>query len=117
MIGVDIVYIPKIKKIIERNDNYIKRFFSDKEYEFFHTRDFKAEVIAANFAAKEALIKAIGIGLLDIDFRNISVLRKDNGKPYMEISDDRYSDLKTEVSISHDNDYAVGFVILKDGRL
>ncbi len=117
MIGVDIVYIPKIQKIMEKKENYINRFFSEKEHELFKTRSYSVETIAANFAAKEALLKAMGMGLLDIDFRNISVLREDNGKPYIEISDDRFLDVSVDVSISHDNDYAIGFVLLKDRRL
>ncbi len=110
MIGVDIVYIPKLKNIINKNKNFISRFFSKEENSFFESRAFSVETIAGNFAVKEAIIKAIGIGLLDIDFRNISVLREDSGKPYVKIVDRRYSDLFIDVSISHDEDYVVGFV-------
>ncbi len=110
MIGVDIVFIPRLKEIIDRKENFIKRFFSEKENDFFESRCYNIETIAGNFAVKEALIKAIGLGIMDIDLRNISVLRESSGKPYVEISDKRYSDLKVEVSISHDRDYVVGFV-------
>ncbi len=112
MVGIDIVYIPKFKKILDRKENFLNRFFSEEEQQLFKDRAYNIETITGNFAVKEAFLKAVGIGMMDIDFRTISVLRKNSGKPYIKVNDERYSYLEMDVSISHDNEYTVGIVYI-----
>ena len=54
-IGVDIIEIDRIKKIVDKNEKFLKRFFTVKEIEYFRNKGFKYETIAGNFAAKEAI--------------------------------------------------------------
>ncbi len=114
MIGVDIVHIPEMKRIIDTKTGFVKRFFSEEENEMFDKRKNRYEVIAGNFAAKEALLKAFGLGINQVDLRKISVLRKESGKPYIIFNHERYKNYKIDVSISHDNDYAIGFVVVEE---
>lgn len=76
----------------------------------------RLESIAVNFAAKEAFIKAFGKLL---SWKDIEVLREENGKPCMVLSG-RTKALVEEkglkhihLSLSHDGDYALAFLILE----
>ena len=114
-IGVDIVEISRIKKSAE-NPRFLSRVFSPSELKFFSEKKFHPEVIAGNFCAKEALVKAFGIGFRGISFKEISVLRDYNGCPYFILTG-KAKKLQIEqklgmrVSISHCREYAEAMVI------
>ena len=103
-IGVDIVNLNRIK--ID-HDHFVRRVLTDKEYEIFlslNTDGRKREYLGGRFAAKEAYMKACGCGLGDISFHSIEILNHENGSPYL-------NDPNAQVSISHEEDYAIAFVI------
>jgi len=105
-IGVDIVYIPKLAKKLE-NEAFIKKVFHSSEL-----CDSK-ESLAGRFAAKEAFFKAIG---KKVDWLDIEVEKCKAGKPSLRISNEIKSKNKIEavdVSISHENEYAMAAVIIK----
>ena len=54
-IGVDIIEIYRIKELLEKNPRFLERTFTDKEIEYFKNKGLKAETVAGNFAAKEAI--------------------------------------------------------------
>ena len=83
-IGVDIIEIDRIKKIVDKNEKFLKRFFTIKEIEYFRGKGFKYETIAGNFAAKEAISKSIGTGIRNFNLKDIEVLRDDLGKPIVK---------------------------------
>lgn len=91
-IGTDIVYIPKFAEKLESAE-FVRKVFNKSELE-----KNTAEHLAGVFAAKEAFIKAKG---RKIDWLDIQI-NYQNGKPMIEGSD---------VSISHDKDYAVAVVL------
>ena len=98
-IGTDIVYIPRIKKLIE-NESALRKMFHESEL-----GTMSAEHLSGIIAAKESLIKAIGnIGFLDIAV-------KSNSRPEVIVSNKRIK--KAEVSISHDGDYAIAFALVE----
>ena len=56
-IGVDIIEIYRIKELLDKNPRFLEKMFTSKEIEYFESKGFKAETIAGNFAAKEAISK------------------------------------------------------------
>lgn len=107
MIGIDLVYIPRFKRIIKEKPGFLRRFFSKKENEMFEIRKYKPSIVAGNFAVKEAYLKALGIGIRDIKLKDIEVLRDLLGKPYILGKED------FSVSLSNERDYVVAVVMRK----
>jgi holo-[acyl-carrier protein] synthase len=116
-IGTDIIEIERIQNAVEKNNNFLNKIFTDKEIEMFKLRNMRYEVIAGNFAAKEAMSKALGTGVRGFSLRDIEVLRDDLGKPIVLISENIKSKIGTKhkinLSISHNNKDAIAFVILE----
>ncbi len=102
--GVDIIYIPGIAKI--RNDASLLE-------KFFHTNEIEnptPEHLAGLIAAKEAFFKALG---RPPKFLEIQIRHKESGKPEIIVSPEFKKYKSIDVSISHDGDYAIAFVILE----
>ncbi len=83
--GIDLIEIERIKNSLRR-PRFLARVFSKEEIAFFETRHFAAETIAASFAAKEAFSKALGTGFVGFDLREVSVLRDEQGAPYLSFT-------------------------------
>jgi len=103
-IGCDIVRISRIKDLLQ-DEKSLKKVFHATEL----TR-LEAEHLAGVFAAKEAVIKALGYQ--PESWLKIEVRYEDNGRPklelYGEFAEQEYA---KECTISHDGDYATAFVI------
>ena len=112
-IGIDIIEIDRIEKVLKRTPRFLERNFTEKEIEYFKENNFRSESIAGNFAAKEAISKAIGTGIRGFNLKDIEILRDDLGKPivntYNNLNDIciKYSVKEIKVSISHSENYAV----------
>ncbi|ASW44270.1 holo-ACP synthase [Clostridium isatidis] len=116
-IGTDIIEIDRIEKAIEKNPNFLNKVFTEKEIELFKSKNMRYEVIAGNFAGKEALSKALGTGIRGFALKDIEILRDHLGKPVVIINDNIKEIIGTEhkisISISHNKNDAVSFVILE----
>ena len=117
-IGTDIIEIERIEKVINRTNSFIERSFTTNEIEYFKTKGLKGNVIAGNFAAKEAISKAIGTGFRGFGLRDIEVLRDDLGKPIVNLSDKIYEILDVRkfnihVSISHSRGNAIAYAVME----
>lgn len=100
-IGVDIVDINRIKL----KDSFINKILSCDEISIYNTLATdkrKKEFLAGRFASKEAIFKADNS--VGCPFNEISVLNDINGKPYSNIDG-------VMISISHEKDYAIAYVI------
>ena len=112
-IGIDIVEIHRIKDAMKNNPRFLDGIFTENEIKYFKSKGFKAETIAGNFAAKEAVSKAIGTGIRNFNFSDIEVIRNEIGKPIVKTYNNLrqicidYNVLEIKVSISHGRDYAV----------
>lgn len=102
-IGIDLVHIPGFKERLEKIDRSM--IFSDEELQI-HTR---LESLAGAFAAKEAFFKATG---LPIEWRAISVLKEEGGRPRIESSLLKRGDT-VDISISHDGEYAIAAALFR----
>ena len=117
-IGTDIIEINRIEKAIERNKNFLEKVFTVNEIEMFKKRNMRFEVIAGNFAAKEAISKAIGSGFRGFSLLDIEILRDDLGKPRVYLNENIDKIIKrryiVNVSISHNKTSAIAFALLEE---
>lgn len=118
-IGTDIIEIERIDSAIKRNRNFLNKLFTKNEIILFESKAMRTEVIAGNFAAKEAISKALGTGIRGFSFKDIEVLRDELGKPIAKLSEKAESVLKNKVynlniSISHNNLSAIAFAVLEE---
>lgn len=115
--GIDIIEISRIQQAVEHNDKFIQRCFTENEYAYFISRRMRYEVIAGNFAAKEAFSKSLGTGIRDFELKEIEVLRDRSGRPYINLYGKALNIVKElgieklHVTISHCREYAVASVI------
>lgn len=118
--GIDIIEIDRIIKSCEKPE-FINKIFTDNEFIMFKKRKFNYFTIAANFCAKEALMKSLGNDFTkDIKFKDIEVLRDNNGRPFFVLFN-KIKDLNEkyfiDLSISHSKTYAVANVVLLSKRM
>lgn len=100
--GVDLVHIPRFQKILARTPATKRRIFLPQE-----ARDATREELAGTFAAKEAVMKALGIAAGN--WQRIEIKRQKKGKPFFLLHGfpkPRACDL----SIAHDGDYVFAVV-------
>ncbi len=100
------MYIPKFENLME-NEKFIKRVFHPSEY-----KNYKAERVAGIFAVKEAFFKAIN---KKPDWLKVEVKKQKTGKPVLVIANELKKNIEViDISISHDKDYAIATVLIKD---
>lgn len=118
--GVDIIEISRIKKSLS-NEHFIKRIFTIKEQEYCESRkQMAASSYAARFAAKEAVVKALGTGIAEGGlWTDIEILPDDNGAPHVKLYG-YFAYLATKrkiyniyISLSHCKEYAVAQAVLE----
>lgn len=108
-IGIDIVKIEKMEKAIARwGDSFIDKIFNPQELESIMPGKVYLQRLAARFAAKEAVIKAISQHY-PLSLKDILIFSKENGAPYCTIR--KKVDVEVLISMTHIEDYAVATAI------
>jgi holo-[acyl-carrier protein] synthase len=112
--GVDLVAIPKFGKMIHRK-RFLDRCFTPSEQS--HCGD-SAERYAARFAAKEAVLKALGLGIVDgVSLKDVEVIFRTGGTPGISLIGEPAAVAKElgivtwAISFAHSGDYAVASVV------
>ena len=121
--GIDIVNIERIGSLMARwGDLFLGRVFTEREIVWCQQRTRPPECFAIRFAAKEAFLKAIGLGLREgIYWTDIEVENDSMGKPLLSLHRKAKKILENcgvhqaLLTLSHDRPYAVAHVIL-EGR-
>ena len=120
-IGTDIVEIKRIEEITSL-EKFAGRILSENEQHIFASMNDSKKIryISKQFAGKEAISKALGIGInKDVSFNNIEILRDDDGMPFfnpINQLDNLIADLgitKTHVSLADENHYAIAIAVLE----
>ncbi|MEA2269884.1 MAG: holo-[acyl-carrier protein] synthase [Solirubrobacteraceae bacterium] len=84
-VGVDIVDVPRIERVLGR-DLAAERLLTAAELEYCRARPAVAEHVAARFAAKEAVLKALGTGLSHgLRWTDVEVLNEPHGQPRVRL--------------------------------
>lgn len=121
MIGIDTVRISRIKSAIE-NSAFVNRVFTEAEQCYCNGKPNSAQSYAGLFCAKEAAVKALGIGFGNgVMPADIEIAHDANGAPKLNFyrgAVELFKPYISSVSISHDGDQAVAAVeLLQKGRL
>jgi holo-[acyl-carrier protein] synthase len=80
-VGTDLVDLDRFREVLARTPSIVDRLFTPDEQAYAHRRRDPTEPFAARFAAKEAVLKALGLGLGSVAFREIEVVRAESGRP------------------------------------
>ena len=119
-IGFDLIDVPRVQRLIEKNESYLHKVFTEDEIEYCNKRASKYQSFAARFAAKEAFLKAIGTGWRNgISFNEIGVVNNELGKPELVLTGKaatiagEMEVTSINVSLTHLPDIAGAFVILE----
>lgn len=118
--GIDLVSVKRLEKVARRHGSrFLDRIFAPEERAYCEGKRYKFEHYAARFAAKEAMMKAMEIRRQHrFRFREIEVRRRPTGKPEIYLSEESRNrfkiprEAKIELSIAHERNYAVSFVVL-----
>lgn len=116
-LGVDIIEIERIKDAILKHQRFKKRFFTENEINYCEDHQSPWPYYAARFAAKEAVVKALGTGFRGFKWTDIEITKDELGKPEVLLHNKAQSLLeefqikKIMISISHSRDYAVAQAI------
>jgi holo-[acyl-carrier protein] synthase len=118
-VGVDLVEVPRVQEAIERHgERFLVRVYTSSELERYRGR---VPELAARFAAKEAVAKALGVGVATlsaegIGWRDVEVLPDTRGKPVLRLGGRAASlaaqlDLGAwDISLSHTRTMAIAMV-------
>jgi holo-[acyl-carrier protein] synthase len=116
-LGTDIIEIKRIERAIQKRERFKTRFFTDKEVAYCEQYKKPWANFAGRFAAKEAVVKALGTGFSGFQWQDVEIISTSTGKPEVKL----YNGAKkiaqeqeiTEIiiSISHCHDYATADAI------
>ncbi|MGI6507384.1 MAG: holo-ACP synthase [Saccharofermentanales bacterium] len=118
-VGVDLVSVTRFQKALDRHrERFLARIFTERERNLCSG---DTRRLAGRFASKEAVSKALGtgIGRLGISFQDIEIDADEMGMPSVVLygaAKARFSQLgclSVALSISHENEYAVAFCVMK----
>ncbi len=121
-IGADIIEIARIRKTLDTFGNgFLRKVFTQEEIDYCTAAEDPAARCAGRFAAKEAVLKALGRGLRGMKWKDIEVTRNPDGKPIVVLHHRAKEFAKlsgvTEIhlTISHCREYAVAYAISWQG--
>ncbi len=118
-IGTDIVEIERIKKSVEKyGEKFLNKIFTQAELAYSLPKKNKFQHLAARFAAKEAVVKALADCCNDgFNWKDIEIINSENGKPEVRLFGkfaEYISDGKSiKISLSHEKNYAIAFAVLE----
>jgi holo-[acyl-carrier protein] synthase len=99
-IGIDMIELDRVIEKIDKGHGFKEKVFSEQEITFCESKKNKGQNYAARFAAKEAFLKATGLGLmLGHELSDIEVINDDRGKPSFKLK----GDFKTKAAENHWN--------------
>ena len=107
-LGIDLVEISRIRQLAVRSPGFLKRVFTPGELAYSNKSKNKYERLAARFAVKEAVIKALDAK--DLPLKNIETENTSSGQPRVRVKN--LPEAAFMVSISHTSSYAVAAVIV-----
>jgi holo-[acyl-carrier protein] synthase len=106
-VGIDIVDISRIERAMRR-DGFVRRILTERE-EAYCTTPFR---VAGRWAAKEAILKAVGV---QFRMQDIEILNDPLGQPHVTIRDPNFDlkRLKILISITHERTHAAAVAIVE----
>ena len=110
-IGIDLVDVGRLGRVLARRPGMAERLFTDEE------RQVPLAGLAARFAAKEAAMKALGVGLGAFAFHDVAIRRQEGGAPLLLVTGaaarlaEGLGVRSWQVSLTHTSDLAEAVVV------
>ncbi len=113
--GVDMIEIERLQQAVDRHgERFLRRIFTEREIAYCGGR---FESLAGRFAIKEAVAKALGTGIGDMNWADIEIVNDERGKPFLQLHN-QAGRMSAEqglthwsISMSHTATHAVGFAV------
>jgi holo-[acyl-carrier protein] synthase len=122
-IGVDAVDLSRFRRVLDRRPGLVNRVFGPEERSYAARTVDPVPRLAARFAAKEAVLKALGAGIDRIGLHEVQIVRAESGEPSVELSGHvaslaaRRGVRRWHVSLSHTEAIALATAVAEgDGR-
>jgi len=120
-IGIDLVKVKRIEEALERwGERFQNKVFTPGEVRYCLQKKTPSPNFAARFAAKEAFVKALGIGIRrGVHWKDVEVQRGSLGKPVLKINGRAVEICQKErieglfLSLTHDGEYSWAVVVLE----
>ena len=122
-IGIDLIEIARIEAAYARfGERFARRILGDRELERYHTRRSRSDArglafLATRFAAKEAISKALGLGMRSpMHWRAVEVLNEPGGRPIAAVRGElaeyvRRHRIKLHISVTDERQMAAAYAI------
>ena len=114
-IGVDMEDVDRFQNLhLQKNKTFLHKVFTEQELKYCYNKKKYAQSLAARYAAKEAVFKALGdekkggLEYCDVELIN----NKDNNFPHITINNKLFDKYIVKISLSHTSNTAIAFVIL-----
>jgi holo-[acyl-carrier protein] synthase len=119
-VGIDMVEVERIQRAhLRRGGPFLQKIFCKNEIEYCMRQRFPWQSLAARFAAKEAVAKALGTGMgHGVSFRSIAVANGAGGKPFVQLFEKSEEIFRIQgwtniaLSLSHTSTAAIAYVVL-----
>jgi holo-[acyl-carrier protein] synthase len=123
-LGTDIIYIPRIQAAVERfGDRFLQRVYTPAEQldcGWGKNSPSRAAInkLAGRWAAKEAVVKALGTGWRGVSYTDVEIRRQLGGAPIVHLHGRAIAamgvgkEVQWQLSLSHDGDYAIATALL-----
>jgi len=114
-VGIDVIEIARVRAVLSRHpDRFLSRVYTREEVAFCRGR---VPELAARFAAKEAVMKALGTGARGLAWREIEILPNQRGKPLVYLHGKARERAETiglrgvDISLTHSHELAIAAVV------
>src|SRR5262245_3831826 len=119
--GIDIIEISRVEEVLERRGpRFLRKVFTEGEISYCESRIARASSYAVRFAAKEAVMKALGTGWSGgVGFKDVEVIRDSDGAPSIRLhgrASARFHELgalAVHISLSHSRDLAIAQAVVE----
>ena len=113
--GIDVIEIARVRAVLERHgERFLRRVYTEDEVRYCRGR---VPELAARFAAKEAVMKALGTGVRGVGWRDIEILPNRRGKPLVFLYGrgaeraERIALRGLDISLTHSREYAMASAV------
>jgi holo-[acyl-carrier protein] synthase len=115
-VGIDLIEVARIAKLMN-NQRFLQRCFTLAEIEYCFRKYYPERSLAARFAAKEAVGKALGVGVGNsiLRWKDVEVVRG-SGQPEVKLhglAGELLQNAEIQLSLSHTKEFAAAMVTLK----
>ncbi len=114
--GVDLVAVPRFQKTVQRSGRrFLQRLFTPGELSYAKARKVMIQHLAARFAAKEAVVKALGAPKgLGLKWKDLEITHSKGGQPRVIFRGTmrRWKKMEVHLSLTHTPEYAVASAVV-----